>query len=200
MKERERARAVGGRGRERDWLLYICQLFAVWWNWPWKCLFSSPPRCIFSSFQPHRGLLIQLCSPSCKLPWNPSFYLHHLAEAKNTLPKNPLPDKKYHPIATVHIHLAYNCLSGLGPLKLEIYSCFPYALLEKVYHQYETLIPPKPWINRLINFNTLCFMLFIQNVLHCTWGGTIQFNFLVSPTLQFWDLWGRYQVHLDKAS
>ena len=47
---------------------------------------------------------------------HPSFYLHHLAEAKKktTLLKYPPPDKTYHPTAIAPIHLTYNCLSGLG--------------------------------------------------------------------------------------
>lgn len=66
-------------------------------------------------------------SPSCAHPpansheinsTHPSFYLHHLAEAKNTLPKYPLPDKTYHPITTVYIHLACNCVSGLGSFEI----------------------------------------------------------------------------------
>lgn len=49
---------------------------------------------------------------------HPSFYLHHLAEAKTSLQKYPPPDKTYHPLTAIHIHLAYNCLSGLGSFEI----------------------------------------------------------------------------------
>ena len=58
-----------------------------------KCLLS-PPKCIFSNFQLHRGF-----SSSCAHPpansyeinsTHPSFYLHHLAEAKKPLCQSTL--------------------------------------------------------------------------------------------------------------
>lgn len=93
--------------------------------------FVSPlPKCIFSSSQPHQGFLSSCAHPRTNSheinSTHPSFYLHHLAEAKTTLPKYPPPDKTYHPIAIVPIHLAYNCLSGLG--SFEIRDLFPLPL------------------------------------------------------------------------
>lgn len=78
-KERE-----NNRGRESDCHVFASFLLFDETDRP-KCLLS-PPKCIFSSFQLHRGF-----SSSCAHPpansheinsTHPSFYLHHLAEAK----------------------------------------------------------------------------------------------------------------------
>lgn len=94
------------------------------------------PKCVLPPLPPNAYSAAFGCtmgfSSSCAHPHansheinsaHPSFYLHHLAEAKTSLPKYPPPDKTYHPIAAVHIHLAYNCLSGLG--SSEIRDLFP---------------------------------------------------------------------------
>lgn len=78
-------------------------------------------RCILRGPQPPLGsFLLLLCSPQAHSHGinssHPSFYPHHLAEAKTTLPKNPPLDKTYHPISAAHIHLPCDCLSGLGVL------------------------------------------------------------------------------------
>ena len=136
-----------------------------------KCLLSPLLLNAYSAaFSCTRGFVSSCAHPRANSheinSTHPSFYLHHLAEAKTTLPKYPPPDKTYHPIAIVPIHFTYNCLSGLGSFEIRDLFLLHYVLLGKVYHQYETLIPPKLWINRLINFNTWCFIHFIQDVLH----------------------------------
>lgn len=62
---------------------------------------------------------------------HPSFYLHHLAEAKITLPKYPLPDKTYHPITIIYIHLACNCVSGLGSFEIRDLFLLPLSFIRE---------------------------------------------------------------------
>lgn len=119
-REGERKKKWEGQEREGDWLPYICQLFAVW---PPKCLLSP---LLLDAYSAAISCTVGFSSSCAHPPANSheinsthtSFYLHHLAEAKNSLPKYPPQDKTYHPIASMHIYLAYNCLSGLGSFEI----------------------------------------------------------------------------------